>query len=236
MKRTYIILLIVGLLLVVVGTYFALTQDIARIYFINTAANEPSLPLGSKVMGTNIRTAKNGDFVVFKHLSDIGFYGETMGKPEETVVIFRLIVSESDTLEITSGNLTVNKENPDINRSLKHLYKVHTDAVSKVENYLSPMDYQYGKWSYKNDSISIFLADTLGIKHGFRRELAKRTEHSPLAEKHFNAFWNKDKFGPLIIPQGKIFVMGDNRDNAMDSRFIGLIDKEKVISVVRLKQ
>ena len=43
--------------------------------------------------------------------------------------------------------------------------------------------------------------------------------------------WNKDNFGPIIIPKNKYFVIGDNRDNSEDSRFIGLIDKKDVIGI-----
>ena len=38
------------------------------------------------------------------------------------------------------------------------------------------------------------------------------------------------RFGPIVIPEGKLFVLGDNRYNSADSRYWGFVELETVKS------
>jgi len=38
-----------------------------------------------------------------------------------------------------------------------------------------------------------------------------------------------DDFGPIVIPADHYMMLGDNRDNSLDSRFFGLVSRERLI-------
>ena len=44
--------------------------------------------------------------------------------------------------------------------------------------------------------------------------------------------WTVSNYGPITLPKGKCFVIGDNRDNSFDSRFKGFVDNADISGVV----
>ena len=73
--------------------------------------------------------------------------------------------------------------------------------------------------------------DLLEVKH--QKVFINGKPYTDAFARHIEAPSNsplvpRDDFGPVLIPEGHLFMMGDNRENSQDSRYWGFLDANKV--------
>ena len=88
---------------------------------------------------------------------------------------------------------------------------------------------------YPKDVTETFLkrvtavgGDRLEIKNGVLYVNSKPVQE-PYAVHHAPVHSPEESWGPTVVPEGKLFVMGDNRDNSSDSRDWGFVPISNVI-------
>lgn len=216
-KLKITIYILVGL--VVLYQVLNLTGILA-FYSIPTSSSEPNIKHGSFIVASNLITPKRGDFITYV------FNDPMFGK---STWMHRLCGVENDTIQIIDGTLFVNGENFDANYNLQHSYILSEEKMNTLDETITKDGGMIGEKTYLT-----FIEDTDAEKQQLNayRIIDEKTKSDPKMKEVFQQDWNKDHFGPLIIPKGKIFVLGDNRDNSMDSRSFGFIDKEDITGVL----
>jgi signal peptidase I len=150
-----------------------------------------------------------------------------------TLLIHRICGIPGDVVELKAGTLFVNGKNADAGLALRHIYKVSRDAADSLEYDAAEA---YSIPSYP-DTVYVPLADRLVIKEQLpcTRYILPAGARDETIYRVYHKNWNADHFGPLRIPPGKYFVLGDNRGRTQDSRHFGLIDRDKIVGIVLWK-
>jgi len=122
------------------------------------------------------------------------------------------------------GDIVILASPADGKRLVKRVVAVPGDVIAMKHGRLSingePLAYDTTNppVEYMEEGVEYFEEDLSGVAHS----VAYTTEPSV-----------SRNFGPVELPDGKYFMMGDNRDRSADSRYFGLADRSAIAGRVQ---
>jgi len=118
------------------------------------------------------------------------------------------------------GDIVVLFSPVDGTRLVKRVVAVPGDKVELKENQL----FVNGQLA-KQSPIAIVSADDNSPAYVLDEDLMGHN-HRMMVTPDISAVRS---YGPNVVPEGNYFVLGDNRDNSNDSRFIGFIERRRIV-------
>ena len=108
---------------------------------------------------------------------------------------------------------------------VKRVIGLPGDSFELINNRLiindKPLQYERD-----NEDVANVLNQTDQENHTVVKELLQGRPHAIMVSHHFPS--RLSSFPKIVIPEGSYMVLGDNRDNSSDSRYIGLIKRERI--------
>ncbi|MBC7772146.1 MAG: signal peptidase I [Pyrinomonadaceae bacterium] len=198
-------------LIVLVVALFAVRSAVADWYDVPTGSMNPTIIEGDrvfvnklaydlKVPFTRIRLAQWGD----PTRGDIVIFPSPT---DGTRLIKRIVGVPGDTIEMFDNLLIVNG----IPAEQSELEQSTIDQMPAERR---------GGHTYASESLPMNAGAVSGMS-----SVAPRPHPLMLTP----AARSLRSFGPVVLPAGQFFAMGDNRDNSNDSRFIGFIDRRGIV-------
>ena len=192
-------------------------------HHINSDSNAPTFRMGDLFLASPLLAPHRLNFVT---------YNPSLPDIERAIFIFRLCGLPGDTVELRRGRLLVNRHDLDAGLHLAHHYTLARADYARLPRTL--FTDTTGIYAIGDSVHQVGLADADAARPVLRavRQVQPAGYLNPAIVKVFPAGCNEDNFGPVVVPPGKCFVLGDNRQNALDSRYTGFVSLRDVVGTV----
>lgn len=124
-----------------------------------------------------------------------------------------------------SGDIVVFYSPSDGKRLVKRVVGKPGDTIEMQNNQLVINGKKLSYEPVKDSEIDGFSDGMEANQYAFFESLSE-TRHPLMITPHRSSLRS---FGPVTIPEGNYFMMGDNRDNSADSRYFGLVERSRVV-------
>jgi signal peptidase I len=198
--------LVVSVLPIIAAAVFTRVA-LAETYHIPSGSMEPTLQVGDWLVVNKLRF---GPHIPFTDVNLPGYAEPVRGD----VVVFES-PPQDPSIRISPDEVT-----PTL---VKRAVGVGGDTIAMRGGQLFVNGAQQSRTAEETSAPDAFLHDPLpifGWQHRF--EVSSARMGTPTAQPSLH------DWGPLVVPAGSFFMMGDNRDNSVDSRFYGFVPRQNV--------
>ncbi len=202
-------------------------------YTLPTTSMEPNYMEGKMIVASNLTQPELNAVVCYKATA---LATEGYRPAEEGIFIGRIVAQGGDELELKGGRVYLNGAFAEEGLTLKFLYQLNEEQASNNTAQILKLDPE-DVITNPLGGMYLFLDDQLKQTYTGHEEFKQyngplRDDVEYPASAWVEEGWTVNNYGPVIIPAGQYFIMGDNRHNSEDSRLRGFVYQEDVIGVV----
>jgi signal peptidase I len=152
---------------------------------------------------------------------------------------FSRYLSPAKNFKVPTGSMSPAIDDGDCLVADMHYYRNHEIKIGDVIAYHVPQEpgVTYMKRCIALEGQTVEIRDGVVYVNGTESlpSLLLKRDFAEIMPRSYNdprvypkGAGNQDQYGPVTIPKGKLFVLGDHRDNSLDSRYYGFVDRNDV--------